>query len=323
MRDYSLRRQILLFSVIFALSILFGTWAYANRPKDIHVNLDGEEMEIRTEEDTLRQALIEAGYSNLDQAHSSIDLDATLEDGMEATVETKKTIRFRDGKESETYTSYAGTVGEFLEEVDADYDQDDEIEPARMGKLEDGMKVSLDHIDHRVEEETEEIPFEVESRKSDKLYQGKTKVDQEGKPGQLTITSERVYKNGDLVEETQLSKEVTSQPVTKIVLEGTKKAPAAVANSSSTYSLSQFMHKGVINWGGYRYTYYSQSVLPGSGLRIPGRHVNGAGYVCDGDGFIVLAGSAPKGTVYPTPFGGAGKIYDRGTVGNHLDVYIR
>ena len=43
----------------------------------------------------------------------------------------------------------------------------------------------------------------------------------------------------------------------------------------------------------------------------------------DDQGFIVLAGSAPKGTVYETPFGYPGKIYDRGTVGNHLDVYIR
>lgn len=93
--------------------------------------------------------------------------------------------------------------------------------------------------------------------------------------------------------------------------------------STALYSLSQFMSKGVVNWGGYRFTYYSQQVLPGGGLQIPGRHVTDAGYVADADGFIVLAGSAPKGTVYETPFGASGKIYDRGTVGNHLDVYIR
>ncbi|MFC5338540.1 hypothetical protein [Leucobacter denitrificans] len=93
-------------------------------------------------------------------------------------------------------------------------------------------------------------------------------------------------------------------------------APAAL------YTLEQFMFTGSVNWGGYRFTYYSQQVLPGGGLAIPGRHVNAGGYVSDGDGYIVLAGSAPKGTVYETPFGYPGKIYDRGTVGNHLDVYI-
>lgn len=89
------------------------------------------------------------------------------------------------------------------------------------------------------------------------------------------------------------------------------------------YTLQQFLFSGVVNWGGYRFTYYSQQVLPGGGLQIPGRHVNAGGYVSDRDGFIVLAGSAPLGTVFDTPFGYRGKIYDRGTSGNHLDVYIR
>ncbi|WP_164996716.1 G5 domain-containing protein [Actinomyces minihominis] len=94
-------------------------------------------------------------------------------------------------------------------------------------------------------------------------------------------------------------------------------------STSGEYSLGDLMFMGVINWGGYKFTYYSQSVLPGGGLSIPGRHVNAGGFVSDGDGYIVLAGSAPMGTVYSTPFGWPGKIYDRGTVGNHLDVYTQ
>lgn len=101
-------------------------------------------------------------------------------------------------------------------------------------------------------------------------------------------------------------------------------APSSHSGSSSAlYTLNEFMFQGVVNWGGYRFTYYSQQVLPGGGLAIPGRHINEGGYVADADGYIVLAGSAPKGTVYETPFGYQGKIYDRGTFGNHLDVYIR
>lgn len=94
-------------------------------------------------------------------------------------------------------------------------------------------------------------------------------------------------------------------------------------SSKAEYTLEQFMFTGSVNWGGYKFTFYSEQVLPGPGLEIPGRHVNEDGYVSDSDGYIVLAGSAPKGTVYETPFGYQGKIYDRGTVGNHLDVYIR
>ena len=82
------------------------------------------------------------------------------------------------------------------------------------------------------------------------------------------------------------------------------------------------MFRGVVYWNGYKFTYYSEKVLPGGGLRIPGRHVNADGYVADEEGYIVLAGDAPMGSVFETPFGYKGKIYDRGTSGNHLDVYI-
>ena len=95
---------------------------------------------------------------------------------------------------------------------------------------------------------------------------------------------------------------------------------AVQTSTERLYSLSDFMFRGVVYWNDYKFTYYSQSVLPGGGLSIPGRHVNADGYVSDGDGYIVLAGSAPLGTVYDTPFGYQGKIYDRG---NHLDVYIQ
>ena len=92
---------------------------------------------------------------------------------------------------------------------------------------------------------------------------------------------------------------------------------------STEVTLEQFISRGAIAWGGYKFTYYSQQVLPGAGLNIPGRHVNAGGFVSDAAGYIVLAGAAPMGTVYDTPFGYQGKIYDRGTKGNHLDVYIR
>lgn len=77
---------------------------------------------------------------------------------------------------------------------------------------------------------------------------------------------------------------------------------------------------GVVNWGGYRFTWYSQKTLPGGGLNIPGRHVNGAGFVCDGDGYIVAATAFGRGTTGNSPWG-AWKSYDTGVSGNMVDLY--
>lgn len=101
------------------------------------------------------------------------------------------------------------------------------------------------------------------------------------------------------------------------------------AATSAQYSLNDLMFNGVINWNGLKFTYYSQGVLPGGGLSIPGRHVNDGGYVADGDGYIVLAAppGISHGTVYSTPFGYSGKVYDTcatcSTSPMWLDVYTR
>lgn len=96
---------------------------------------------------------------------------------------------------------------------------------------------------------------------------------------------------------------------------------ATTVNTQSSISFEEFMVLGVVYSNGYKYTYYSQSVLPGGGLNIPGRHVSG-GFVRDCNGYIVLANDAPKGTIIETPFG-TGMVYDRGTYGSHIDVYVQ
>lgn len=104
-----------------------------------------------------------------------------------------------------------------------------------------------------------------------------------------------------------------------------KKNPNKVTNPSSgdsIYSASQFKTMGVINWNGWRWTWYSQRVLPGGGLNIPGRHVDSNGYICDKNNYICLASvDLSKGSIVSTPFGKKGKVYDTGCPCGTLDVY--
>lgn len=164
---------------------------------------------------------------------------------------------------------------------------------------------------------TEEILYEVVEENNDSIYEGETKVSQEGKEGKRILT----YENKDGAR-TLMDNKVDVEPANKIIQVGTKKRPAnAIYSTGSTdaqssinakYTLSQFMFNGVIRDNGKKFTYYSQSVLPGGGLSIPGRHVSEAGYVSDKDGFIVVASNRgiSKGSIIDTPFGAKGKVYD-------------
>lgn len=79
--------------------------------------------------------------------------------------------------------------------------------------------------------------------------------------------------------------------------------------------------KGVNYYNGHKETWYSQRVLPGGGLKIPGRHVDDRGLVCDGDGYICVASSDyAKGTIVETSLG-TGKVYDCGCASGTIDIY--
>lgn len=90
-------------------------------------------------------------------------------------------------------------------------------------------------------------------------------------------------------------------------------------------SAEDFRRDGVIYYGDFSYTWYSQRVLPGGGLTAlnnNGRHVDERGFVCDGDGYIAVASDDfPEGTVVDTPFG-AGKVYDCGSGYDNIDIYV-
>lgn len=95
------------------------------------------------------------------------------------------------------------------------------------------------------------------------------------------------------------------------------------ARSNATYSARQFKRLGVVRWGGRRWTWYSERVLPGRGLRIPGRHKDSNGYICDENGYICLAScDLAKGTIISTPFGKKGKVYDYCSISGTVDVYV-
>ena len=128
-------------------------------------------------------------------------------------------------------------------------------------------------------------------------------------------------------EEKKIEEKAPEQKVVEEV-EATKPVEVEVEEENynkieTYYNPTDLQYSGVLYWGGYKWTWYSERILPGYGLNIPYRHTDGDGFVCDGDGYICLASSdLSKGTVVSTPFGKMGKIYDCGCASGVLDVYV-
>ena len=82
--------------------------------------------------------------------------------------------------------------------------------------------------------------------------------------------------------------------------------------------------KGVVYFNGHRETWYSEKVLPGGGLNIPGRHVANDGTIRDSDGYICVASDLsylPRYSTILTSLGPA-KVYDTGCSYGTIDIYV-
>ena len=78
---------------------------------------------------------------------------------------------------------------------------------------------------------------------------------------------------------------------------------------------------GINYYNGVKESYYSQKVLAGGGLNIPGRHVAADGTIRDADNYIVVASDTQaKGSTGQSSLG-AYKVYDTGVGHSGIDVY--
>lgn len=97
--------------------------------------------------------------------------------------------------------------------------------------------------------------------------------------------------------------------------------PRSEAPKASTAANKLTKSKGVVYFNGHKETYYSQKVLPGGGLKIPGRHVASDGTIRDENDYICVASSDySKGTIVETSLG-TGKVYDSGCASGTIDIY--
>ncbi len=115
--------------------------------------------------------------------------------------------------------------------------------------------------------------------------------------------------------------ELTTEELIEAIAKGAYKLEYSNEYNASSNRFTKA--RGAIYYDNHKETYYSERVLPGTSLRIPGRHVANDGTVRDGDGYICVAansGYLAKGTVVKTSMGPA-KVYDSGCASGIIDIY--
>lgn len=217
----------LILCVMCALSIL----TVASQTKRVTV-IDGtESVTVLTMKDEPEEILQQAGVS-VSPEDKIVQTGAT--GGNSYSLEVKRAFGVSVSADGATtnLTVTDGTVSDALAMAGVAVGDYDVCNLNLSSQLRSGMEISLDRVEYRDVTTTESIPYEEERQESSKYAKGKEVIGLYGSNGERTIVTREKLVNGQVVESTVISNEVTKDPVNKIVLVGTKEIAQQVSISS-------------------------------------------------------------------------------------------
>ena len=152
-------------------------------------------------------------------------LDTEITDNMKITIERwKPTVSLDVNGEVKAQKTKANTVDEFLTSLGLKLEEGDVVEPSGETAITDGLEVKVKTKEIKTEVEDRPMSYTTKVVETADMAYGETKVTQEGKNGVKTVTLEREYLGGELVNENVLDVVVKEEPVEEVVLKGTYKA---------------------------------------------------------------------------------------------------
>lgn len=191
-----------------------------------------------------------------------------------------------------------------------------------------GIETKATHDAYLAKKHQESTNFAKQTAKNEHLKKVTTQMEYKSALASVFAREEKERKAAELAakkaEEERLAQEAAAAARRQRQASVAYTASAQVQPTSGGYTdPSGLRQSGVLRYNGTKWTWYTQRILPGQGLNIPGRHLDENGLVCDGDGNVVLASSTSnRGQVVDTPFGKQGKVYDAGNGGSSwYDVY--
>lgn len=311
-----------------------GSVIRIDKLNNINIEFDGVINSYSVYADTVGEALNELGISFDDKLKANYELTDSVKDGMVITIQSEKSVTLTVDNKSTKLAVYQGTVNELLTSAGISLGADDYTEPALDTELKDKMTVTVFRVEYKTVDKKENISYKTEKKNDSSMNSGTEKVLTKGVNGVDEVSYKVKYVNGKEESKTELSRKTVKKPVNKVVAVGTAKKAASTGvgsnitlQYSARYNVSSnplTSFKGVVYYNGHRETYYSQKVLPGNGLNIPGRHVADDGTIRDGDGYICVAANTSymkKGTTLMTSLGPA-KVYDSGCAYGTIDIYV-
>lgn len=235
-------RKIRVAMFVLMLLFAFKTSASADsrEVKTVRLVVDNEEKTILTYADTVEDVL-KREKINIDAKDKiNIALDEKLKD-----VETNVikivtgnmvSVVIDENEPIEMKLAEGGKVGHLIQELKEANDTEYAYDGYLNDDIKDGDTIYVKTQTVKEFTAVEKIEFETEVLETYDLPVGEEKVEQEGELGEITVTTLVKYQGNEEVSREETSREITKEPVKKIILSGKKIELPKVPETAFEYS---------------------------------------------------------------------------------------
>ncbi len=241
-RARSKKAAFLAVAFIFANTVTFAA------PVTIDVTIvdNGVLIDAVTSRTTVGSVLSEQGIYVGNYDIVTPDMDQTVSDEQVIVINRVKKVVVNDGGITSEYYTTKDTLGEMLADNNITLGFYDIIDKSINSKLDENTSITITRVVKTTISVDEPIPFRTVTAESQSLLEGTTKVTSNGSEGVLTKKYEVFLNNGVEVSRTELSSEVTKNPVNKVISVGTRPHPgqaprnykAVLTCTATAYDLS-------------------------------------------------------------------------------------
>ncbi len=203
---------------------------------DIYEISDGVTTErVSLFQEDAQAALAKSGFGA--DEYTILSVVETDEDEFTVTIKEKYDVSIvADGGTTVCHTG-DNTVKNILRQAKIKLGEEDIVEPSLDTTVTEPGQIKVTRVTKEQKTQTQAIPFTTETRTTNELYTGDSRVAQEGVNGVEEITMEYTYYDGEQVSCTQVGSQVVTQPVTKIIENGSRQPTVQTSGGTSvTYS---------------------------------------------------------------------------------------
>lgn len=193
--------------------------------RPVLLTVDGERRTVWTTGRNVTEALTLLGVRAEGAYVSASRSKRITRGGIQLDVRLPHHVTFlADGKRHEVTTT-APTIRSAMAEAGVLLREQDRVSADLTQMPQAEQVVGVTRVDGKRVVEEKAIPFDTEKRKTKELYQGQTEVVKAGKVGIREVRYEETYLDGKLESRELVSKKVIEEPVTEVLLVGTKPVP--------------------------------------------------------------------------------------------------